>query len=66
LNLTLVILSGIFCIYLGHKLFIVGVTGEAGLGLESKGIKGQLINVSPGLFFAIGGINIVCVAANRM
>ena len=66
LNLTLVILGGIFCIYFGYKLFILGVTGKASLSLESKELKGQLINASPGLFFAIGGIIIVAIAATRM
>lgn len=44
------------CIYLGYKLFILGVTGQASLSVESKTISGQLLNAAPGLFFAIGGI----------
>ena len=48
-------LSGL-AIYLGYRLFILGVTGEASLSIESKGISGQLLNAAPGLFFAVGGI----------
>lgn len=44
------------CIYLGYNLFILGVTGQASLSVESKTISGQLLNAAPGLFFAIGGI----------
>lgn len=49
------IISG-FAIYLGYKLFILGVTGEASLSVESDKVTGQLINAAPGLFFALGGI----------
>jgi hypothetical protein len=45
-----------FSIYLGYKLFILGVTGQASLSVESKDVKGQLLNAAPGLFFAVGGI----------
>lgn len=43
-------------IYLGYKLFILGVTGQASLSVESNTVSGQLINAAPGLFFSIGGI----------
>lgn len=49
------IISGI-TIYLGYKLYILGVTGEASLVIDAKDIKGQLLNAAPGLFFAVGGI----------
>ena len=45
----------LIAIYLGYKLFILGVTGKASLIINSKDISGQLINAAPGLFFAIGG-----------
>lgn len=50
-------------IYLGYRLFIFGVTGQASLSVNSKTVEGQLINAAPGLFFAVGGIiaNIVAV-----
>ena len=43
-------------IVLGYKLFILGVTGQASLSIESRSVKGQLLNAAPGLFFAVGGI----------
>jgi hypothetical protein len=43
-------------IYLGYRLFILGVTGQASLSVNSKGISGQLLNAAPGLFFAVGGV----------
>jgi hypothetical protein len=49
------LISGM-CIYLGYKLFILGVTGQASLSVESDTISGQLLNAAPGLFFAIGGV----------
>jgi hypothetical protein len=47
---------GGLAIYLGYKLFILGVTGQASLTVESKTVSGQLLNAAPGLFFAIGGL----------
>lgn len=44
------------CIYLGYKLFILGVTGQASLSVQSTTVSGQLLNAAPGLFFAVGGI----------
>jgi hypothetical protein len=49
------IISGI-AIYLGYKLFVLGVTGQASLSVDTKSISGQLLNAAPGLFFAVGGI----------
>ncbi|MDD2338426.1 MAG: hypothetical protein PHD01_17860 [Geobacteraceae bacterium] len=43
-------------IYLGYRLFILGVTGEASISINSNTISGQLLNAAPGLFFAMGGI----------
>jgi hypothetical protein len=45
-----------FAIYLGYRLFILGVTGQASLSVKSHDISGQLLNGAPGLFFAVGGI----------
>jgi len=44
------------CIYLGYKLFILGVTGQASISVASDTVSGQLLNAAPGLFFAVGGI----------
>lgn len=43
-------------IYLGYHLFVLGVTGQASLSVESKTVSGQLLNATPGLFFAVGGV----------
>lgn len=50
-----IIVSGI-SIFLGYRLFILGVTGKASLSVNTKTLKGQLINAAPGLFFAVGGM----------
>lgn len=50
-------------IYLGYKLFVLGVTGKASLVLEAKELSGQLINAAPGLFFAVGGLIALCILA---
>ena len=48
-------------IYLGYKLFIAGVTGQASLSVETKTVTGQLLNAAPGLFFAVGGVvGLIC------
>jgi hypothetical protein len=54
---------GAMAIYLGYRLFILGVTGQASLSVESKTVSGQLLNAAPGLFFALGGIlaNVIAV-----
>jgi hypothetical protein len=59
------ILAGAFSIYLGYKLFILGVTGQASLSIESKTLSAQLLNASPGLFFALGGMTIIVVVVWR-
>ena len=59
---VLPVLVGAGSIYLGYRLFILGVTGQASLSLQSATVSGQLLNAAPGLFFAIGGIAIVLVA----
>ena len=59
---VLPILIGGGAIYLGYQLFILGVTGQASLSVQSATVSGQLLNAAPGLFFAIGGIVIVLVA----
>jgi len=53
---VLPMLIGGMCIYLGYRLFILGVSGQASLSINSKSISGQLLNAAPGLFFAVGGI----------
>lgn len=43
-------------IYLGYRLFILGVTGQASLTVNSPTLNGQLLNAAPGLFFGVGGL----------
>jgi hypothetical protein len=43
-------------IYLGYRLFVLGVTGQASLVINANSVGGQLLNAAPGLFFAVGGI----------
>ena len=52
-------LGGILALYLGYRLFILGVTGQASLSVNSSSISGQLLNAAPGLFFAVGGVVIL-------
>jgi hypothetical protein len=49
-------------IYLGYRLFILGVTGKASLSFASDTLKGQRLDATPGLFFAVGGIVLTVVA----
>jgi hypothetical protein len=43
-------------IYLGYRLFVLGVTGQASLVVNANSLSGQLLNAAPGLFFSVGGI----------
>jgi tetratricopeptide (TPR) repeat protein len=47
-------LGGLLC-WLGYKLFEIGVSGKASLIAERGKLKFQLVNASPGLFFALFG-----------
>jgi hypothetical protein len=53
-------ISGL-AIYLGYRLFILGVTGQASLSIENRAISGQLLNAAPGLFFGVGGLVVLGV-----
>jgi hypothetical protein len=52
-------------IYLGYRLFILGVTGQASLSVKTNSISGQLLNAAPGLFFAIGGLVCLMVSIRK-
>jgi hypothetical protein len=49
-------------IYLGFKLFVMGVNGEASIVVNARTASAQLLNAAPGLFFAVGGIAALVVA----
>jgi hypothetical protein len=51
-----------FTIYLGFKLFVLGVTGQASIVVDATRISAQLLNAAPGLFFAIGGLIALVIA----
>ena len=59
------ILGSCFAIYLGYRLFILGVTGKASIIVENKELGAQLINASPGLIFAIGGLICLGIAIRK-
>jgi len=61
-KISLVLVSGV-SIYLGYRLFILGVTGEASISVDARDISGQLLNAAPGLFFAVGGIIALIIIA---
>jgi tetratricopeptide (TPR) repeat protein len=48
------LLGGLLC-WLGYKLFEIGVSGKASLSAEHGKLKFQLVNASPGIFFALFG-----------
>ncbi len=52
----LALAGGILCVYLGYRLFIKGVSGEASLKVEHDKSKLQLLNSAPGIFFALFGM----------
>ena len=47
-----VMVSGL-SIWLGYRLFVLGVSGEASLKVDAQDVSGQLLNAAPGLFFAL-------------
>ncbi len=49
-------------IYLGYRLFVLGVSGQASLIVDAKGIEAQLVNAAPGLFFAVGGVAALAIS----
>jgi hypothetical protein len=59
------LLIGGMSIFLGYRLFILGVTGQASLSVTGKGVGFQLLNAAPGLFFALGGIALVWRAIGK-
>lgn len=61
-KICLVAVSGL-SIWLGYHLFVLGVSGEASINVDAKGIGGQLLNAAPGLFFGVGGVIALIVIA---
>ena len=59
------LLVGGFITWLGYTLFIKGITGQVSIVVDTKGLNGQLINASPGVFLAIGGIIIIVMSIRK-
>ena len=59
------IAAGFGIVYLGYRLFILGVTGHASLNVQTDHVGFQLLNASPGVFLAIGGIWVVVCAIRK-
>jgi len=53
-------LGGIFCLYLGYRIFIKGTERQFNLFSDLKGWKFKVANTAPGIFFAILGSIILC------
>jgi uncharacterized protein YgiM (DUF1202 family) len=57
---VLISLGGIFCLYLGYRVFITGTDRQFKLFSDLKGWKFKIANTAPGIFFAILGSIILC------
>ena len=53
-------LGGIFCLYLGYRIFIKGTDRQFYLFSDFEGWKFKVANTAPGIFFAILGSIILC------
>ena len=60
LQTILISLGGIFCLYLGYRVFNKGAEKQFKLFSDLKGWKFKLANTAPGLFFAMLGAIILC------
>lgn len=56
----LISLGGIFCLYLGYRVFHTGAEKQFALFSDLKGWKCKIANAAPGIFFAILGSIIIC------
>ena len=52
---SIILLAGLFLIYLGYRLFILGVSGEASLKAKNGNGNLEFLNAAPGLFFCLFG-----------
>ena len=60
LETVFVSLGGIFCLYLGYRIFIQGTERQFKLFSDLKGWKFKVANTAPGILFAILGSIILC------
>jgi CHAT domain-containing protein len=61
----LALLGGILCIYLGYRLFIKGISGQASLRVAHDRLNAQLLNAAPGIFFALFGMSVLGLSVWR-
>ena len=61
-ELIVSMLIGAFCCWLGFRLFEIGVSGKASLSIKKDKWQFQFLNAAPGLFFALFGAAIICLA----
>lgn len=57
--------GAIFSIWVGYRLFVLGVGGTASLVVGAKDFTAQLTNATPGLFCIVVGLSILGVSAWR-
>jgi hypothetical protein len=60
LETVFVSLGGIFCLYLGYRIFVRGTDRQFNLFSDLKGWKFKVANTAPGIFLAILGSIILC------
>ncbi len=65
LEVIIAMFIGAFTCWLGYRLFEKGVSGKASLSAEHKKIKFQLLNASPGIFFALFGSVLVLISVSQ-
>lgn len=58
------LLGGLLC-WLGYRLFELGVSGTASLSAEQGQVKFQLLNASPGIFFALFGCVVIYMGISQ-
>jgi len=64
-EIIIALLIGSFLCWLGYRLFEIGVSGKASLSAERGKVKFQLLNASPGIFFALFGSIIVLISVSQ-
>ncbi len=60
LEVILISLGGMLCLYLGYRLFMIGANRTFNIFSDLKGWRFKTVNIAPGVFFAILGSVILC------
>jgi len=64
-EIIIALLIGGFLCWLGYRLFEIGVSGKASLSAERGKVKFQLLNASPGIFFALFGSIVILISVSQ-